>query len=194
MKSLRTAIGPILAAIALATPATAFGAEEGVVPPDNSAVNQYTETFPTAGGDKDTDKSGKRNASKTLGRDNARQLAQQGKEGRAVAEVAAETAPADTGPRSEPDTAGAGAGGGSSGDDGSSGGTAGGSSGGKPAKAAGAAGGAKEADGSSGLGEVLSQASGSSDSGGMGLWLPLLILAVLVASIAYLLHQRRAQS
>lgn len=46
------------------------------------------------------------------------------------------------------------------------------------------------APGSSAIGEVLAHASGSSDSGGLGLLLPLALIGVLVWAIAYLLRQR----
>jgi hypothetical protein len=45
--------------------------------------------------------------------------------------------------------------------------------------------------GSSGLGQVLGQLTGSSDSGGMGLLLPLLIAMSIVAAAAYGLGRRR---
>ena len=45
--------------------------------------------------------------------------------------------------------------------------------------------------GSSGLGEVIGQATGSSSSGQLGLLLPLLILAVATWAVAYVLRQRR---
>jgi hypothetical protein len=191
MTSLRTGFGLVVATIALAvTSAVAAAAEEPLVPPGNSAVNQYTETFPTAGGDKDFEK-GKRSPGKTLGDGNARRLEQQGPDGRAAAEVAAETAPAGeaqpppaAGVDSEADAGGAGATGGGGGAVG--GGQAGAA---KPVPVE-----AADVNGSSGFGEVLAQATGSSDSGEMGLWLPLLILVALACSVAYLLRRtRRAQ-
>ena len=49
---------------------------------------------------------------------------------------------------------------------------------------------AQNPSGSSGLGEVIGQATGSS-SGELGLLLPLLIIAVVIWSAAYLRRQRR---
>ena len=46
-------------------------------------------------------------------------------------------------------------------------------------------------DGSSGLGAVLGQATGSSDSGQLGLLLPLIVLATIAWSVAYLVRRRR---
>jgi hypothetical protein len=46
-------------------------------------------------------------------------------------------------------------------------------------------------NGSSGLGEILRQATGSTSSGEMGLLLPLLILGALAWSVAYALGRRR---
>ena len=49
--------------------------------------------------------------------------------------------------------------------------------------------------GSSGLSEVLGQATGSSSSGEMGLLLPLVIVAAVLGAIAYAVARRRgAQS
>jgi hypothetical protein len=177
----RIVLPVVAAALALAP---AAGAQEALVPPGNSAVNQYTETYPTAGGDKDFEKGDKRSPDKVLGKRNARQLERQGPEGRAVAEVAAETAPEESAGSGGGDTAAgtvSGGGGGS--------GSGGGAAAGGDRKAS--TPGVDEPDGSSGLGEVLAQATGSSDSGEMGLWLPLLILVVLGGSLAFLLRRAR---
>jgi hypothetical protein len=45
--------------------------------------------------------------------------------------------------------------------------------------------------GASGLSQILGQLSGSSDSGGMGLLLPLVIVVITVGSFAYLWRKRR---
>jgi hypothetical protein len=50
---------------------------------------------------------------------------------------------------------------------------------------------AGEPSGSSGLAEVLRQATGSSSSGEMGLLLPLIIVATLAGSLIYLAGRRR---
>jgi hypothetical protein len=52
-------------------------------------------------------------------------------------------------------------------------------------------GGTSNPSGSSGLSQVLGQLTGSSDSGGMGLLLPLLIAMSIVAAAAYGLGRRR---
>jgi hypothetical protein len=205
MKTLRTATGLMLAiAIALIAAAPAAAEEEVVVPPENSAVNQYTEAFPTAGGDRDADKHRGRKAkpAKVIGSKNAKRLDEQGADGRATAELAAETAPnviveetsTDDG-EEEGTAAPAGNGGGTSG---------GGGPGSEPAGNGGAqgqtpgpsvdSGTSAQVDGSSGLSEVLSRAIGSPSGGGMGLFLPLLILATIVWALIYTTRQRRPAS
>lgn len=194
MNPLSTKLGILAAAIAaLALPSAAAG--ENLVPPDNSAVNQYTESFPTAGGDKDSEKAKETGVTpaQTLGAKNAKRLEAHGEDGRVVAEVAAETAPApvapetsepapqavddkpardkDPGkPRTEKEPGSAGAGGGTPGSGGGDGGAA-------------------TANGSSGAGEVLGQATGLS-SGQMGLLLPLAILGSLAWALAFLWRRR----
>jgi hypothetical protein len=141
-------------------------AAQPLVPPGNSAVNQYTETFPTAKGAAKTRKGGKRvnrSPAKVLGTDNARRLQAEGGVGREVAAVVAATAPTATAPSAtQPDRAPR--------DSGSNG---------------------AGPSGSSGFGEVIAQATGSSDSGGLGIVLPLLILAAIAASAIYFWRQRR---
>jgi hypothetical protein len=209
---LKTVIALLTAATALAAaPLAAAEEAEPVVPPGNSAVNQYTETFPTAGGDKDVNKGrtgGKRSPGKVLGTRNAQRLEEHGPEGRAVAEVAAETAPSvpdrqpasDTGEDSEDAGAAAGRSGGGKGDGGGGNQNRKGASAGKPAPqradgvhkpAPSPPSGAGEVDGSSGLGEILAQATGSTSSGEMGLLLPLIVLAAIAWSVAFV--ARRTQ-
>jgi len=193
-----------------ALPASA--AAEEIVPPGNSAASQYTEAFPTAGGEKETDDDGKGKKkpavpADTLGARNAHRLESKGEEGKAVAEFAAETAPA---PVSSPARSG--------GDDGSAGGDAesgdpgngkgnsgeddGDNGNGKEGAAAGgsAAGGSSggsggaavdQPSGSSGLGEVLGQATGSSDSGSLGLLLPLIVIGAIVWSLFFVWRQKQ---
>lgn len=192
--------GLLAAALALvALPASAAAAP--YVPPGNSAATQYTEAVPTAGGPKATNKGkqGKQTPSKVLGAGNVKKLDAKGPEGQAAAEVAAATAPAtvqaaspDSGGTSQRQESGQAGGHGSTTakpSGGSSGGNAanhGGASAENPSKARGP-------EGSSGLGEVVGQATGSS-SGQLGLLLPLLIVAVVIWSVAYLLRQRRRQA
>lgn len=179
---------------ALALPAVA--AAESVVPPENSAATQYTEAIPTGGGQKDASKADgrKRSPAAVLGSKKAHELDAQGPQGHAAAEVAAATAPvvAPSPPPSEaapasPHEAGEG--------------------GNRKSESQGAPGTAPApgqqattptpsqltaSGGSSGLGEVLGQATGSSSDGGLGLFLPLLILSALVWALVYGLRRRRS--
>lgn len=202
MKAPKTAIG-FLAALALALPASAGAAEETgtVVPPENSAATQYTEAVPTAGGDKPSGGGKKPSPAKVLGTRNAHKLESQGEEGREVARVVAETAPET----SEPAQAAAPAGESRPGNDGapdakgSDEATGGSKSQGqtsrpqqieppptKPIETS-----TELPGGSSGLGEVIGEATGSSSSGELGALLPLAILAAIAWSLAYLWRQRR---
>jgi hypothetical protein len=193
MKSLRTAL---LATIAIFAFPSAALAEE-LVPPGNSAVNQYTETFPTSGGDKKAEHGKKRpKPAAVLGSHNAKKLEDQGPEGRKVATVAAATAPS-TVVTPEPEET----------DQGESGAAGGGGGGGNrkenaapspaprqtssapdtPRETAGPSG----SDGSSGFGEVLAQATGTSSSGELGLLLPLAIVAAFIWAVATRRRTRR---
>jgi hypothetical protein len=225
MKVLRTAAGLLVAtaiSLAAAAPAIALEEEESVVPPENSAVNQYTEAFPTARGEKEARNGGGRHVStgKVLGSTNVKKLEKHGSAGRATAKFAADTAPravhspatGSGGGQSHSGQAGAvGPGGGSQG--GGGGGTAGGGTGGGNPASGGSGGGGHgkapspstppgptaaahpaQADGSSGLSEVLSRATGSTSGGGMGIFLPLLIVAAIAWAIAYSVRQRRTVS
>lgn len=204
MKTLRNGFGLWAAAVAILTlPAPA--AAEPVVPPENSAATQYTEAIPTGGGQKDAGKAGdrdKRSPATVLGSEKAKKLEAHGKEGREVAEVVAATAPETSAapietpppsPQSEPEPAPT--------PDASGNGGAKLRAGVGPAEpVAGATaqmqGGpaARQLDipaGSSGLGEVLAQATGSSSTGQLGALLPLLVLATILWSLAYLWRQRQ---
>ncbi len=153
----RACAGVALAvALLLALPAGSALAV-AVVPPGNSAVNQYTETLSGPEGNLPSSevKQGA-SPSKALGASNAKRLEARGPEGRAAAQLAADTSP-------------------------------------QPVRKA-ASRGAKPQpipDGSSGLGEVLRQVTGTSDSGEMGLLLPLVIVLTLVGSIGFALGRRR---
>jgi hypothetical protein len=192
----RTRFGLLVATFALAAlPAGAAAAP--YVPPGNSAATQYTEAVPTAGGPKATGhKQGKvKSPNKVLGTRNTEKLNAQGPQGHAAAELAAATAPA-TIPTPLAESAGTP----NPGDSSQAGGQ--GPQSAKPGD--GVADGeasrhaaaqttkpqAQSPSGSSGLGEVIGQATGSS-SGQLGLLLPLLIVAVVIWSVAYLLRQRR---
>jgi hypothetical protein len=158
----------LLVPLALAGSSAAAG-QRPVVPPENSAATQYTEAYPTAGGDS-TPHGSSHSPGRVLGRRDAKQLEAAGPEGKAAAEVAAATAPsAAAPPRRAP------------------GSKRPGGSGASP-RAGAARGGGQ--DGSSGLGEVLGQATGAS-SGGMGVLLPLIVLGALAWSGAYAWRRRR---
>lgn len=178
-------------------------AAETVVPPGNGAATQYTEAFPTSGGNAvngdgiNGGGGGRSNPSHVLGHHNAQKLEDEGQVGKETARVAAESAPSqDSGGSESASTTGSG------GSDRADGGSAtGGSSGqadgngGVPTARDNPAGQrqsnpAEAGNGSSGLGEVIGQATGSS-SGESGLLLPLILLAAVVASFAYAWRRRR---
>ena len=206
MKTSRTASGLLLAAaIALVAAAPAVAEEAPLVPPENSAVNQYTETFPTAGGDKDAHDhdGGNRTPKKVLGEKNANKLEEHGAAGKATAELAAETAPLPvettigTAPEATPPEA-------EESDESGTGAPVRGNGGNPPSSGSGrdAAPATNTADtkvvvveagGSSGLSEVLGRATGS-PQGGMGIFLPLLLLGTIFWAIAYVARQRRPLS
>jgi hypothetical protein len=184
-------LGAVLAALAL--PAVSLAAY--YVPPGNSAANQYTEAFPTAGGESGGKPGkGKATPAQTLGARNAKRLHAQGPAGTAAAEVAAETAPASVVVAeggSTPQGGGGTAGGGSATAPGGQGSPSAG--GGEVHSNGGADGGQTGASpsgpsGSSGIGEVVRQATGSGDDGNLGLLLPIVILATIAGSVAYRLR------
>jgi hypothetical protein len=181
----------------LSMPASAAAAEEAVVPPSNSAAAQYTEAFPTSGGDKKTDQAAHhRSPLKVLGSQKTRKLEEQGQAGREAAEVAAATAPNSI---ATPPA------GGNPSDDGDGSETAG--SNGANGKGDGGAGSqqraadtagrvetatpASDETGSSGIGSTIGQATGLSTAGSSGVLLPLMIVATVLWSLAYLRRQRR---
>jgi hypothetical protein len=195
----RTRLCLLIAAMALAAiPASA--AAEAYVPPGNSAATQYTEAVPTAGGPKATNNSKhghSRSPDRVLGTHKTAKLDAQGPQGRAAAEVAALTAPSAVGAKAEapaapgpgapePQGGQAGSGGiqaGNGSNSGDLGQSAHSASPGHPAQS--------DSGGSSGIGEVVGQATGSSSSGQLGVWLPLLIAAIVIWSGAYVLRRQR---
>jgi hypothetical protein len=186
---------PEIAAIALlcaglAVPAIA--AAEYYVPPGNSAANQYTESFPGAGGESGGKHKGVTPAD-ALGAGNVKSLEDRGPAGKATAELAAATAPPQL---SEGSGGGSAAGG--------TGGSNRGGSGGQPSSGSkdqsgsggsdvGRASNASQPNGSSGLGQVVGQATGTGN-GGLGIWLPLAIVLTLAGSIAYLARMRHGHA
>ena len=140
-----------------------------IVPPGNSAANQYTETFPTTGGGSSTKNTDSRSPTKILGARNTRRLKALGPEGRAVAALAAATAPSGLKNRRGTSVAA----GDARGSEGS---------------------GNSEASGSSGWREVIKQATGVSTSGQMGFLLPLVVVAATMWSFTYLWRRKRRPS
>lgn len=183
-------LGVLLGALA----APAYAGAEYYVPPGNSAANQYTETLPSAGGDRGGKNKEKATPAATLGAGNAKKLEDQGPSGKAAAQLAAETAPAPV-PLAETPSSGSGANGKPAGD-GKAG--AGPGEGGKPVNGGGSSTATTaqvdEPSGSSGLGAVLGQATGSADDGSLGLWLPAAIIAAIAGSVAYLLRSRHGRT
>jgi hypothetical protein len=182
----------LLASLALAAPA-AFpnvAAAAALVPPGNSAANQYTETFPTPGGNAEAKGKGKVTPGDVLGAANAEKLDAKGKQGREAAAVVAATAPpaTATGAGGEEGSGQSSAGGA---EGGGAAGQAGGEENGGSATGSGSGQTVSGEDGSSGLGEVLGQATGSTSSGGTGLLLPLIVLASVVGALAFFLRRRR---
>ena len=187
MRRKLTAAVATLAFAALAAPA-AHGEE--IVPPGNSAVIQYTETIPSAGGQKDAEgKQGKAKPGEVLDDSTAHQLESKGKTGEEVADFAAETAPVTTSGQQQSSTpSGEGSTGGEKQQD--QGGAA-------PPNGGGGNGGGGDqagtdlspAEGSSALGQIAAQATGTS-SGELGLLLPLIILAAAGWAGAYSWRKR----
>jgi hypothetical protein len=197
LHTLRIALATALT-VALVVPAQSLA--EYYVPPENSAANQYTESFPGAGGEK-AGKGKKATPADTLGSRNAKRLEERGPAGQAAAEVAAETAPSQPSTGSEANGGGegssgggAGSGGGGSNGGSGSGGTAGSNGGstssGGSADSVGQSTKVDQPQGSSGVGHVLGQATGVGD-GNVGIWLPLVILLTLAGSIAYAARSRQ---
>lgn len=172
---------------------------EYLVPEGNSAVTQYTEGFPTGGGEKKAGSTGKgATPAQAIGARNAKKLADHGSEGAEVAEVAAETAPApvdssESAPGSReggPGHPNQQQGGGKKAakhEQAPNNGTQ--EEGGSAAAATSSGGGGPS--GSSGLGGILAAATGSSSTGGLGLLLPLAILAALAWGLVYFFRQRK---
>jgi type IV secretion system protein TrbL len=194
MTSVKSALAVLALFASLILPAAA--AAETVVPPGNSAVTQYTEQFPTAGGNAKPNAgiggggAGK-TPSKVLGAGNAQQLESKGAVGEEVAALAAETAPVSGGSSGGSAHAGAGNAHNAPNSDGKPAGKAGGGEGnaGGGSRPAGSTA-ADTGGGSSGLGEVVGQATGSTD-GELGLLLPLILLGTVLCSLFYLRRERR---
>ncbi|HSS32198.1 MAG TPA: hypothetical protein VLL27_02850 [Solirubrobacterales bacterium] len=196
-----------LTALACALPATVAAAE--IVPPGNSAVNQYTETFPTSKGEEKSELEKKTGVKPgdVLGAGKTRKLDEKGAAGKAVAQFTAETAPtssSDSGSGSGEKTTGGDNGGGKGQDNGKgkqpNRGNGEENGGGEQQESAGSPGGGSTnagsgsggsgPSGSSAVGEIASQATGTA-SDSIGLWLPLILIAVVVWSGFYVWRNRQ---
>lgn len=193
-----------LTALACALPATVAAAE--ILPPGNSAVNQYTETFPTSKGEEKSELEKKTGVKPgdVLGAGKTRKLDEKGAAGKAVAQFTAETAPAN----SDSGSTGAETGGGDNGgknqtsgkgkqpNDGNGQENGGGEqqegSGNPGGGSTNTGSGGSGPSGSSGVGEIASQATGTA-SDSVGLWLPLILIAVVIWSGFYVWRNRQQQ-
>jgi hypothetical protein len=193
----RTLSIALIAALAVLVVPASAGAEY-LVPEGNSAVTQYTEGYPTAGGEKKTEGGKPVTVAKAIGAGNARKLEDHSPDGAAAAELAAETAPqgvapTDPGTGADNEQGGGQAKNGEVGKPGDSRQAKDASGSGQDEGTSGPAGVAGSDDGpsgSSGLSEVLGAATGSS-SGGLGLLLPLVILAAIAWGFAFLWRGHR---
>lgn len=173
MNTLKLAlVGNLLcfATIASLAAVASAAATQQVVPPDNSSVSQYTETYPEAFGNTTIGDKGKpAHPTQILGGKNARRLEAMGSEGQATATLAAETsASPTTTSRSHLRTKAR---------------DHHGSEGRAPASRA-------ELKGSSGLLEVIRQATGVSSTTQTGILAPLLIAVAIFGSMVYLWRRR----
>jgi hypothetical protein len=203
----RLQLAIVAGAIAVvALPASSF-ANSSQVPPGLSGANQYTETLPGPGGGEPTSKTGKTAAKpeETLGKEDAEKMEAEGPEGRAAAELAAQTAPESTAEAVPTPVAE------SSNESGhgdktkknkkqhgskQKSGHNGKHDSGKKADAAATPQGPEQTDpdGSSGVEQVAASLTGSSDSGGMGPLLPILIGVAAISAVAYLARNRSLKS
>jgi hypothetical protein len=193
-KKIATTIASAALLAAVALPAGA--AADYYIPPGNSAVNQYSESIPGAGGESGGKKK-EVTPAQALGAANAKKLEQRGQVGEEAAEVAAETAPSEdlygtASERSDSQGGGGGSanqGGGTGGQGGTGGGSGAGTNGGSGESFS--TGYVIQPSGDSGISSVLGQATGATDEGNIGLWLPLAILAILAGAIAYRMRLRQ---
>lgn len=183
MKALK--IGTVLLAItAMAALAPGAGATE-FVPPENSAASQYTESFPSAGGNHNVQGTGgdkHRSPAETLGQNKTHRLQEKGQEGQAAAELAAATAPTQS--VAKDSTGGSNATGqGRQGKSAPSQTTA--------LKSGPHSASSGEENVSSGASQILGQATGTSTSGQISWLLPVIIAAALAWALAFFWRRRR---
>ena len=150
---------------------------------DNSAIDEYTENVPSGGGDKPSDEVGSGSDGNGSGSDgngggnalpgsSSEALESQGGDGAAAAALAQATAPESSGAGTEQGSSGDGAGAeqGSSGDGASESGSSG------------------DSDGVlASVGDIV----GGSDDDGLGIALPIALIATLIAAIAFVVARRR---
>lgn len=191
MKKALTILLALATSVALlALPAAASA--EYFIPDGNSAVNQYTEGVPSGGGEKSTKGAGEKpvKPGKAIGAENTKKLEQAGgQEGREVAEVAAETAPPDIVAVEEEQTGGKQGDGKAEGDQNGKDSTGGNGESDGEATAVVTPTSGDGPSGSGGVGEIVSAATGGS-AGGVGLLLPLAIVAALAWGIFYAWRKR----
>ncbi len=155
----------VLLVAAVAWP-TGLASAAKLLPPGNSAANQYAQTLPGPDGEEAAAGHEPRAPQKMLGKSTTARMRQLGPDGRAALRLATETATKPVRHRDHrPSHAGAGPG------PGGAGGTG--------------------AGGSSGLGEVLGRVTGTQASGSLGVLQPMIVLFALVAAGAYALTRRR---
>jgi hypothetical protein len=173
MRSFKLGIAAGAVMVAAALPATAPAQPQAIVPPGNSAANQYTETAPSAGGEQlppggsspggNSPAGHSPSPTQALGAPTANRLEELGPAGRATAALAAAGAPA-RGRRQ--------------------------SGGGPGSRARPTSPPPADPAGSSGLGQVLGQATGLSPASQSSLPLLLAIVATVVWSFAYRRRRR----
>ncbi len=168
MRAFRIGIGIAAVLATMALPSAALA--RAVVPPGNSAANQYTETAPSAGGEELPPGGHGQTPVKALGAKTAERIEALGPAGRATAVLAASGVPLQGGGKAQ---AGRRSGPGSRSDQGQ-----GESQGGETVSG-----------GSSGLGQVLSEATGASGGGQSGLLL-VAVVGTGIWSIAYVWRRR----
>jgi hypothetical protein len=173
MRVFKLGVAAGVAMVALVLPATALS--QAIVPPGNSAANQYTETAPSAGGEQlppggNSPQGHSPSPTKALGAPTADRLDELGPAGRATAALAAAGAPARSQRQGKA-------------------GTVAEQTGLVPAPTSSTG----DPDGSSGLGQVLGQATGLSSASNSSLPL-LLALAATVLWAATYLRRRRGQA
>jgi hypothetical protein len=131
---------------------------------DNSAQDEYTENVPAGGGDKPSDDAGSGGSGGSLSPGTVQDFQALGADGQAAAALAEATAP-------------------------------GGENGWHRGAGSGGVSGDGQSAGGSAIDDVVSDiAGGSSDEGGMGIALPLILGASLLAAIAFIVARRRGGS